>query len=531
MVGHALPAAGRALQLARLAAALPAFLRQPVSPAMARRQIAERLATRGERFLDLVDRTIFANPAGIYARLLARAGIGRDALVRCVRAAGVEPALEELRERGVYLTLDEIRHRTPVERDGVTLPFDEASLANPLLAGGVVGRSSGTRSAGTAVAYTWPFFEEEASAECLLYECHGVRQSAGALWLPGPPGIAGLHNMFLHVKMAHPLARWYSHTPPPAWRSDPFGRAVLTATVGSGRACGVAVPFPRHVPLERAADVGQWLAAQEATPRSIKTYASSAVRIAGAAREHGLDLSGAVAFAGGEPLTADRRRFIESSGLRVHPRYVTTESGLVAGACGHLETDAPDAMHIYQDRVAVIAGPHSVRVNGRALSSLLITSLSRHTPRVLLNTQLGDFGELGVQECRCEFGALGLGVRVAHVMSPEKLTGEGMNLATVELHRIVSRLVQELGGAPDDCQLKTAHDRQGLAAITVLVDPSVPGLDERVFVERIWEELRRASGGAALAADLWRSAGALRIARERPRATAGHKILPVDDKP
>ena len=76
MVGHALPAAGRALQLARLAAALPAFLRQPVSPAMARRQIAERLATRGERFLDLVDRTIFANPAGIYARLLARAGIG-----------------------------------------------------------------------------------------------------------------------------------------------------------------------------------------------------------------------------------------------------------------------------------------------------------------------------------------------------------------------------------------------------------------------------------------------------------------------
>ncbi len=530
MVGHFVPAASRALQLARLAAALPAFLREPIDPAIARRRIAERLASRGERFLELVGRTVYARPTGIYARLLARAGIGPEALAERVRSSGVEAALEELRARGVYLTLDEIRQRAPVERDGVTLPLDDAALTNPLLAGGVAGQSSGTRSAGTAVAYTWPFLEEEASAECLLYECHGVRHSAGALWLPGPPGIAGLHNMLLHLKMAHPLMRWYSHTPPPAWRSDPLSRAVLTAAVVAGRACRLTAPFPQHLPLESAVEVARWLSAREGAPRTIKTYASSAVRVAAAARQHGLDLSGVVAFAGGEPLTADRRRFIESSGLRVHPRYVTTESGLVAGACGHLTGDGVDGMHVYQDRVALIAGAHSVRVDGRVLNSLLITSLSRHTPRVLLNTELGDYGQLDVQDCRCDFGALGMRVRVSHVMSPEKLTGEGMNLATIELHRIVSRLVQDLGGAPDDCQLKTAHDPQGLAAITVLVDPSVRGLDDRVFVDQIWNELRKAGGGAALAADLWRSAGSLRVTRGLPRRTAGHKILPVDDK-
>jgi hypothetical protein len=525
----------RLSQLVRLAMGLPAYLRPSLGPEAARRQIAERMAQRTGRFVDVMTRLVFDRSESPYFRLMARAGVTAEDLARSARARGIEQTLADLRDRGVYLTLNEVRAREPIRRDGLVIEPREDALVNPLLAGGLPGRSSGTRSAGTAVAYTWPFLEEEAAAECLLYEQHGLGNAALAMWLPGPPGIAAVHNLLLHLRTGRPPARWFSHTPLPPWTRSPINRAALGFLLGASRACGVSTPRMEHLPMEHAAEAARWLApggARDAPPRRmLKTYTSSAVRVAAAAREHGLDVSGQVVFTGGEPLTAERRSFIESVGLEVHPRYVTTESGLVGAACGARGNGAPDRMHVYEDRLTIIPGLRAVAMHGRELSSLQFTSLSLHTPRVLLNAELGDFGVLERSSCGCLFGALGMELHVSHVTSPEKLTGEGMNLVVSELQQIVGRLVMQRGGSPDDCQLRSEHDGAGLARLAIVVHPSVQGIDEEMFFQQLWREMEHAGAGADLAARLWREAGAVRIVRELPRPTSGHKMLPLDPVP
>ena len=519
-------------QLLRLAAGMPSYLRAPVDPAAARRLMADRMARRGELFVEWMRRLVFDRPESLYGRLIDRARIRQDELARQVRAEGVESTLEGLRDRGVYLTLDELQQRVPVRRDGVTIEQGPDALANPLLGAGIPGRSSGSRSSGTLVAYTWAFLEEEAAAECLLYEMHGVRDAPAAIWLPGPPGIAGIHNMLLHLKAARPPARWFSHSAPPTWTRSPFHGLVLDFMGATSRACGVPAPRLQHAGLEASAEVADWLAGKGATRsvRSLKTYASSAVRVAASARDRGLDLSGSVVFTGGEPLTAERRRFIESSGLTVRPRYVTTESGLVAGACPHAHDSAPDVMHVYQDRLTLTGGVTRAEGLNRSERSLAFTALSLHTPRVLLNAELGDFGSLDTRDCGCVFGSLGLRLHVSHVTSPEKVTGEGMNLHATHLHDIVARLVAAAGGSPDDYQLRTTNDARGLPAITVVVHPAVAAFDQGTFFHALWRELGAAGGGAALAAVVWRDAGTVQIVREIPRTTSGHKWLPADKR-
>ena len=103
-------------------------------------------------------------------------------------------------------------------------------------------------------------------------------------------------------------------------------------------------------------------------------------------------------------------------------------------------------MHLYTDRVAMIGG---AGVQGDDAVPLLITTLSLHTGKVLLNTDLGDSGRLIVRPCDCVFGKLGLDQRVSEVRSQERLTVEGMTVPTVVLDALLGRLVEEVGGVPD----------------------------------------------------------------------------------
>jgi hypothetical protein len=240
------------------------------------------MARRGELFVTWMRRLVFERPESFYGRLVAHARIRQDDLVRQVGATGVESTLEGLRDRGVYLTFDELQQRVPVVRDGVTIEHGPGALANPMLGAGIPGRSSGSRSAGTTVAYTWPFLDEETAAECLLYEMHGVRDAPAAIWLPGPPGMAGIHNMLLHLKAARPPARWFSHSAQPTWTGSPFSRVALDFLRATSRACGVPAPPLQQAGLDAAAGIADWLADGPRTGhvRSLKTYASSAVRVA-----------------------------------------------------------------------------------------------------------------------------------------------------------------------------------------------------------------------------------------------------------
>ncbi len=505
-------------QLARLALALPAHLRHPITPEQAATRLGRQLANRHENFLTVARRMIYENPVSPYRRLLAWAGCDFADLRQSVQAHGLDRTLERLHAAGVHLTLEEFKLQTPIRRPGLTLEPRETDFDSPLLAGdGIAGTTSGSRARVTRVLYDWEFIAEEAAHEAVLYAHHGVLDAPLALWYPAPPGVAGVHNLLMNLKLGRPPAKWFSQIDPVTSPMPGWHRWALRGIRWSGRTAGLNVPRPEFADLAQADTVLDWL--RQSGTGVLRTFASSAVRLAQRARERGIDLRGATIFTGGEPLTEARRRFIESAGANVFPRYVATEPGLIAAACARRARS--DDMHVYVDRIAVIQGPER----------LLFTTLSPHAGKVLLNVDLGDAGELTTRPCDCEFGRLGFDVHVARVSSQQRLTVEGMTVLASELEAILNAIIAPAGGSPDSYQCRQTPDERGLSRLVIAVSPDVGNLDEQSFVESVYQGLRARGPGLAVAAAIWKQAGAIQVVREQPRLSRGCKLSPLARAP
>ena len=60
---------------------------------------------------------------------------------------GVDGALEQLRDAGVYLTLEEFKGMQPISRPGLNFEPDETDFDNPLAtSGGIQAATSGSRA-------------------------------------------------------------------------------------------------------------------------------------------------------------------------------------------------------------------------------------------------------------------------------------------------------------------------------------------------------------------------------------------------
>lgn len=496
-------------QLLQLGWAVPVQLRHPVTAEQARVLIREQLANRAERFLSATRQLIYANPVSPYRQLLLWAGCDWSDLCRSVASRGVEGALEQLRDAGVYVTLEEFKRQTPIMRAGLTLEPSESDFDSALLTGAAIeGASSGSRSRPSRVTYTWPSIAEQSAHELVLYEQHGVSDAPVALWYPAPPGVAGVHNLLMDLKRGRAPAKWFSQVDPARSAMSLATRGALPAIRWFGRLAGMTVPAPEFADLEHADRVLDWMRGTCV----VRTFASSAVRLAGRARARGRDLTGATIFTGGEPLTDSRRAFIESTGAKVYPRYVATESGLIGAGCAY--RTSTDDMHVYTDRVALIAGQ----------DGLLVSTISVHTGKVLFNTSLGDAGALTTRECACELGRLGFTTHLAHVRSQQRLTVEGMSVLASDVDAAIANAMRQAGGQPDSYQYREASESHGLHCIIVAISPDVGHLDEFAFIAAVYDGLRARGPALILAADLWQQAGALRIVREHPRFTAGSKL-------
>ncbi|HEY8518217.1 MAG TPA: hypothetical protein VIS07_22120 [Candidatus Binatia bacterium] len=510
----------RARRLARLAGGYLSYLRTPLDEASARDRLRERLAEREERFLGCARELIYAWPESPLRALLLWAGCGQGELERAVRRDRLERTLAALRDAGVYLTLDEVKGRRPIRRPGLELHVTQASFDNPLLGGGLVGKTSGSRGSTSRVLYGWDFFAEEAANEALLYAAHDASELPGAFWLPGPPSISGMHNLLVELKFRRAPERWFSHLAPPA--TEAAGLAFLRL---GARAQGLRVPRIEPTGSADATRVARWLARarDQRGGAVLKAFATSAVRVAAAARESGLDLGGCVVLAGGEALSPRRTAFVRASGARVHARYVTTETGLVAGSCRHAGDDAPDRMHVYADRLAVIPSADGTHA-ADGVAPLLFTTLSPASGKVLLNADLGDAGRLERRTCGCPFGELGLELTVSGVRSDDKLTFEGVTIAHAILDDAIGAVVEELGGAPDAYQLVDQRDERGLGRLVVKLSPSVGAFRADHVAERILAELARRDPAGAIAARLWRDADVLQIVAADPELAPSAKL-------
>jgi len=517
---------GRLGQFARHAAGFPRYLRAPVTVDSAANVIRSQLDQREENFLRVAKQLIYEVPRSPYRALLMWAGCDLSDLRASVASHGLDSTLEKLRDAGAYLTLDEFKARTPIVRNGLRVETVDADFDNPFVSGGpIVGVTSGSRSAsGSRVTFNWDFMAEETAYEVTLYAAHDVLVVPLALWYPVPPGIAGIHNLLMTMKQGAVPERWFSQSPC-GWRDASLeARAAVEFVYWIGRAMGFAPPRPRFADFSHADIVVRWMADMlKRSPRVVlRAFGSSLLRMARAALAGGIDLRGGLVFSGGEPLTEPRRRYIESAGLEVYARYVTTEIGVVAAGCPY--RTSTDEMHFYSGRLAAIHRDRDT-TRGQQPDSFLYTTLTTRTPKVMFNAELGDSGTIATRRCECALGRLGLDVHLANVRSYDKITIEGMTILTAELDGIIGAAVERAGGRPDSYQFREGAEESGIHRLIISISPELANLDQQKFVAEIVEELRRGGPRKAMAAEFWGKAETFAIVREEPRATAGHKLV------
>jgi hypothetical protein len=107
---------------ARFPFSLHHFLKHKLTLEEANRIVRGQMAQREDNFLRLAERSIFGYPRSPYLALLKLAGCEFGDLSALVKRQGLEEALRQLREEGVYVTFEELKGRKPIVRNGRTIP-------------------------------------------------------------------------------------------------------------------------------------------------------------------------------------------------------------------------------------------------------------------------------------------------------------------------------------------------------------------------------------------------------------------------
>jgi hypothetical protein len=492
------------LPLARLARDLPGFLRWPVESEVAAGVLRRRLETRESRFLALARRAIFEHRASPYRPLLDAAGCRYQDLEALVTRDGLEGALARLAAAGVRVTFDAFKRRS-------------AAFDNPLTAPHFVARSGGTRGTGTSVSIGLPFVTDLAIPTRLALDAHGLGDADHVVWV-----LTGVNPVLLYAKVSRPPIGWFYPARPLPARTR-LGAVYLSAL---GRLVGVRLPLPRFHDLRDPGGLAEWLAARAGERRAlcVTTYASSAVRIATAARERGLPLDRVTFITLGEPFTEAKARAVAASGASTLVRFAVTEAGILGYRCAR--PSGPDDLHFLGDTHAVIRHPRVVGDGGPSVEAFLFTSLLASAPKVLLNVETGDYGDVERRRCECPLGALGLTTHLARIRSFEKLSGEGTTFVHTDLLRALEDVLpSRFGGTGADYQVVEREGDQGILRVELIVSPRVGPVDG----DQVRAAFLAALGDGALdrlRTEVWRQADTVTVVRRWPLATRAGKILP-----
>jgi hypothetical protein len=222
-------------------------------------------------------------------------------------------------------------------------------------------------------------------------------------------------------------------------------------------------------------------------------------------------------------MTAARAEIIEGRGADGACNYYITElGGLIGLACATAE--APDDVHVATDKFAVIQRPRRLP-GGATVGALHYTTLLPSAPRILINAESDDYGELERRDCGCEVGALGLKVHLHTIRSYEKLSSEGMNFLGADLELLLEQILPaRFGGGADDYQLVEAESA-GITTVAVIASPRLGALDEAAVVRAVLEFLGSRGGAQRMMASVFDGAGTLRLVRREPRVSQAGKVL------
>ena len=504
---------------------LPGFLRHPITAEQAGAILLRRIEHRERDFLDLVRRTIYGKFPSPYRALLRRAGCEYGDLEQLVNRDGVEEALGTLLRQGVYLTVAEMKGRRPVVRGRHTVVIASEELQNPFVATHMRSQTGGSRGPGAPVALSLALIREMAVNSGLVAAARGEQDWAHAVWLA--PGGDAINKLLRYAVSGMVPDRWFSPIDLRARGLHPRYRWSARLLQWGARLANVRLPQPTHVPIDQAVTIARWMAEELCGGRTshLITMASSAVRVCEAAAEAGIDLHGGQFTLTGEPTTASRLASIRRVGAEAQPFYATMEAGIIGLGC--LAADIPDDVHLFHDRLAVIAAGNAGEGFGLPARALFVSTLqAMGTPVILLNASLGDQAVISRRACGCPLESLGWRTHLHTIRSYEKLTAGGMTFLDTDLVRVLEEILPaRFGGGPTDYQLIEEEVANGRPRLRVLVHPRVGPVDDQAVVGAFLESLSARSGAERVMALVWQDAKLLRVERHPPLTTVSGKIL------
>jgi hypothetical protein len=512
----------------RFAGGLPSFLHHTISLDKAREIVSRRMAEREKNFLRLVERGIFGYPRSPYLPLLKLAQVEFADIRDMVRSKGLEETLRELKEAGVYISFEEFKGREPIVRNGQTIPVRDRDFDNPFLGRYYYAETGGTTGVGTRVGIDLDHLAADTPFIVLAHDAYGVLDAPSAIWRPVLPDSSGLNYVLRGACLGNVPQKWFSPITSQDSRPALKYRLATQYIVQMGRLAGVSLPRPEPVSLQQAGVVARWIAETVKAEGAcvVFTIVSLALRVCIAAREDGLDLTGATFLVGGEPPTPAKVQAIVNSGARCIPHYHFKETGRIGMGCCR-PVDCND-VHFFKDGLAVIQRPRPVPGFGIMVDAFCFTTLLPTAPKLMLNVESDDYGVIETRSCGCPLESYGYADHLRDIRSFRKLTGEGVTLVGDEMVRILEHVLPaRFGGSALDYQLVEEEDEKGFTRVSLLVSPKIEIPDDTTVISVLMEALRRSSVAAGLAGTIWSQANTLRVKRMEPIWTARGKLMPL----
>lgn len=512
---------------ARFPFGLSRFLKHKLTLDEARQRVRARMDQREEIFLRVVRQSIFGYPRSPYLALLRHIGCELDDLRALVRKNGVEGALSELRQAGVYVTFEEFKGRKPIVRDSLALPVTTGDFDNPFARRDFVTQTSGSTGLAVGVNQALDQIAAESIYHMLGMEAQGLSGLPVAMWsalLPGP----GLKNVLLFESTGERLMKWFS---PSGWRDSKSWLRYDAATLYMlfwMRACGMHAPTPEIVNREQVLVIVRWI--QDMLRKYGRCHCSvstsKAVRICEMAKEANVDLRGLTFRGGGEPLTQAKADIIRNMGARYIPVYAMTEAGAIAQGC--IKPTECDDMHLSKDAYALITHSYAVPGSDIAVPAFNLTTLLDTAPKVMFNLQADDYGIAEERHCGCGLEDYGYTTHLREIRSYGKLVSEGATLIGNDMVRILEQVLPaRFGGTALDYQLMEQEDEHGFTRLRLLISPRVEIADEAAVIATVLSALRDSSPMADAARRVWQQAQTIQIMRMEPVWTRSGKLLPL----
>jgi hypothetical protein len=504
---------------------LPRFLRVRMTFEEAQAIVRQRLREREANFLASVKRGVFDNPRSPYRPMLELAGCEYGDLVRSVTERGLAPTLESLRASGVYVTFEEFKGRQTIVRGGHEIPAEPGAFDNRDHSRYYSVTTGGSSGAGRRVTMDLTHLKARLPHRILSQHFSGAEGLPAANWSDLPPA-GGLTSMLMSGPIRGRPHKWFSATRREG-ASFRFRLATDVALIVA-RLSGARVVWPEHLPFDQAVVLARWARdrIQESGGCVISGSVSRILRVAVAAQEAGIDLTGAILRGHGEPPTHAKVAQITRTGGKFYSGYAYTEVGSVGTCC--LNSDQPNDQHFYRDHLAMIQAPRQVPGFEIEVSAFCFTTLLSTAPKLLINVESDDYGVVDTKPCGCPWEELGLPEHIREIRSFRKLTGEGVTLVGSDMERILEEVLPaRFGGSALDYQLLEEEDDKGFTRLTLLVAPSVSLRDDAEAVNVILDALHQNGANGASSRNVWRQAGTIRVRREKPRLTSRGKLMPL----